>query len=30
VGQKAVSEYVYQTVLSVATNPDELHFIRQD
>jgi len=29
-GQKAVSEYVYQTVLSIATNPDELHFIRQD
>ncbi len=29
-GQKAVSEYVYQTVLSIAINPDELHFIRQD
>ena len=29
-GQKAVSEYVYQTVLSIAINPDELHFIRQN
>ncbi len=29
-GQKAISEYVYQTVLNVATNPDEMYFIRQD
>ena len=29
-GHKAVSEYVYQTILKVASNPDELYFIKQD
>ncbi len=29
-GQKSVCEYIYQTILKVAGNPDEMYFIRQD
>ena len=29
-GQKSVSEYVYQTILKVATNIDKMYFIKQD